>query len=70
MATDINQWTKECIPCQKAKIHHHVSPPPPPSHPNPRKTFFPCPCRHCWPPSHLSGMFTHPHNDRQNHPLA
>jgi hypothetical protein len=29
MATDINQWTKECIPCQKAKIHHHVSPPPP-----------------------------------------
>jgi cleavage and polyadenylation specificity factor subunit 1 len=69
MATDINQWTKECIPCQKAKIHHHVSPPPP-SHPNPRKTFFPCPCRHCWPPSHLSGMFTHPHNDRQNHPLA
>jgi cleavage and polyadenylation specificity factor subunit 1 len=28
MATDINQWTKECIPCQKAKIHHHVSPPP------------------------------------------
>jgi RNase H-like domain found in reverse transcriptase/Reverse transcriptase (RNA-dependent DNA polymerase)/Integrase zinc binding domain/Integrase core domain len=28
MATDINQWTRECLSCQKAKIHTHISPPP------------------------------------------
>jgi hypothetical protein len=28
MAKDITEWTRQCIACQKAKIHNHVSPPP------------------------------------------
>jgi hypothetical protein len=28
MATDIREWTRQCIDCQKAKIHTHVSLPP------------------------------------------
>jgi hypothetical protein len=28
MAKDITEWTHQCIACQNAKIHTHVSPPP------------------------------------------
>jgi cleavage and polyadenylation specificity factor subunit 1 len=27
MASDLNQWSRECLSCQKAKIHTHISPP-------------------------------------------
>jgi transposase InsO family protein len=30
MASDLNQWSRECLSCQKAKIHTHISPPPQP----------------------------------------
>jgi hypothetical protein len=27
MVSDLNQWSRECLSCQKAKIHTHISPP-------------------------------------------
>jgi Integrase core domain len=27
MTSDLNQWSQECLSCQKSKVHTHISPP-------------------------------------------